>query len=66
MTKKERLDPDIIKGSHKKRIASGSGTTIQDVNNLLKQYDQTKTLMKGLNGGNASKLMSKLQSRMRF
>ena len=66
MTKEEREHPDIIKGSRKKRIAEGSATTIQDVNNLLKQYDQTKTLMKGLNGGNASKLMSKLQSRMRF
>ena len=50
MTKKERLDPDIIKGSHKKRIASGSGTSIQDVNILLKQFNQTKDLMKQFNG----------------
>ena len=50
MTKKERLDPDIIKGSHKKRIASGSGTTIQDVNILLKQFNQAKELMKQMNG----------------
>lgn len=50
MTKRERLDPDIIKGSHKRRIASGSGTTIQDVNILLKQFNQSKELMKQMNG----------------
>lgn len=50
MTKKERLDPDIIKGSHKRRIAMGSGTSIQDVNILLKQFNQSRELMKQLNG----------------
>lgn len=50
MTRKERLDPDIIKGSHKKRIAAGSGTTIQDVNILLKQFNQSRELMKQFNG----------------
>ncbi|MGN0961154.1 MAG: signal recognition particle protein [Christensenellales bacterium] len=50
MTPKERQDPDIIKGSQKKRIASGSGTTIQDVNILLKQFNQSKELMKQFNG----------------
>lgn len=50
MTKKERLDPDIIKGSQKKRIAMGSGTTIQDVNILLKQFNQSRELMKQMNG----------------
>lgn len=50
MTKKERRNPDIIKASQKKRIASGSGTTIQDVNRLLKQFEQSKELMKQLNG----------------
>lgn len=50
MTKKERLDPDIIKGSQKKRIASGSGTTIQDINILLKQFNQSKEMMKMMNG----------------
>jgi len=50
MTKKERQDPDIIKGSHKKRIADGSGTTIQDVNLLLKQFSQAKDMMKQFNG----------------
>ena len=50
MTKKERQDPDIIKGSHKKRIANGSGTSIQDVNILLKQFSQTRDMMKQMNG----------------
>ena len=50
MTKKERLDPDILKGSHKKRIAAGSGTSIQDVNILLKQFNQSKEMMKQFNG----------------
>ncbi len=50
MTKKERQDPDIIKGSHKRRIASGSGTTIQDVNILLKQFNQSKEMMKQFSG----------------
>lgn len=46
MTVKERRNPDILKASHKKRIADGSGTGIQDVNALLKQMEQTKELMK--------------------
>ncbi len=46
MTKAERQDPDIIKGSQKKRIAAGSGTSIQEVNSLLKQFYQSKELMK--------------------
>lgn len=50
MTPKERNNPELIKGSHKKRIASGSGTTIQDVNLLLKQFEQTKMLMKQFSG----------------
>ena len=51
MTKAERENPDIIKGSHKKRIAMGSGTSIQDVNILLKQFSQTKDLMRQFNSG---------------
>ena len=51
MTKAERQNPDIIKGSQKKRIAMGSGTTIQDVNILLKQFSQSRELMKQLNSG---------------
>lgn len=45
MTPAERQNPDIIKGSHKKRIAAGSGTTIQDINSLLKQFAQVREMM---------------------
>jgi len=51
MTKYERLHPDVLKASHKKRIANGSGTSIQQVNSLLKQFSQTKDLMKQFNNG---------------
>lgn len=51
MTKKERTDPTIINSSRKKRIAAGSGTTVQEINQLLKQFDQTKQLIKQLKGG---------------
>jgi signal recognition particle subunit SRP54 len=46
MTRKERQTPDIIKASRKRRIAGGSGTTVQDVNRLLKQFDDMRTMMK--------------------
>lgn len=50
MTKKERVNPDIINASRRKRIAAGSGTTIQDVNRLLKNFEQTKKMMKQFAG----------------
>ena len=46
MTRQERLKPEIINGSRRKRIANGSGTTVEDVNKLLKQFDQMKKMMK--------------------
>ncbi len=49
MTMKERRQPDIIKASRKKRIASGSGTTVQEINKLLKQFDDMTTVMKRMN-----------------
>jgi signal recognition particle subunit SRP54 len=49
MTQKERRTPDIIKASRKKRIASGSGTSVQEVNRLLKQFDDMSTMMKRMN-----------------
>ncbi len=51
MTPKERTDPSIINSSRKKRIAAGSGTSVQEINQLLKQFDQTKLLIKQLKGG---------------
>jgi signal recognition particle subunit SRP54 len=49
MTKKERKLPDIIKASRKKRIAAGSGTSVQEVNKLLKQFEDMSTMMKRMN-----------------
>ena len=46
MTKREREKPDILNASRKKRIAQGSGTTVEEVNKLLRQFEQTRTLMK--------------------
>ncbi|MGN1259376.1 MAG: signal recognition particle protein [Christensenellales bacterium] len=66
MTPQERENPDIIKGSRKKRIAEGSATSIQDVNMLLKQYEQTKQLMKNMNNGKMNKLLSKFGAKYNF
>ena len=49
MTPKERETPDLIDGSRKKRIAAGSGTSLQEVNNLLKQFDEMRKMMKKMN-----------------
>ncbi len=51
MTKRERVEPSIINSSRKKRIAAGSGTSVQEINQLLKQFEQTKQLMKQLRSG---------------
>ena len=59
MTKKERLNPDLIKASNRKRIAEGSATTIQDVNSLMKQFEQTKQMMKNMNNGKLQKMFGK-------
>ena len=52
MTPKERRNPDIIKSSRKTRIAKGSGTSVQEVNKLLQQFDQMKKMMKQISNGN--------------
>ncbi|QGX41249.1 signal recognition particle protein [Permianibacter aggregans] len=58
MTPQERAKPDLIKGSRKRRIAMGSGTQVQDVNRLLKQYDQMNTMMKKMSSkGGLMKMM---------
>jgi signal recognition particle subunit SRP54 len=49
MTIKERRAPDIIKANRKKRIAAGSGTSVQEVNRLLKQYDDMSSMLKKMN-----------------
>ncbi len=57
MTPQERRHPDLIKGSRKRRIATGAGVQVQDVNRLLKQYTQMRKMMKKLKGGNMTKMM---------
>ncbi len=52
MTKKERKNPDIIKASRKQRIATGSGSSVQDVNKLLNQFEQMQKMMKMMKNGN--------------
>ena len=59
MTKEERNNPDIIKGSRRKRIAAGSASTIQEVNALIKQYEQTKLLMKNANNGKLARMFGR-------
>ena len=52
MTEQEKKDPSIIKASRKTRIAKGSGTSVQEVNRLLQQFDQMKKMMKQMSNGN--------------
>jgi signal recognition particle subunit SRP54 len=65
MTVAERRNPDLLKASRKKRIAAGSGTSVQDVNKLLKQFDDMSTMMKRMNkmGGQAA-MMRQMQAAM--
>ena len=64
MTPDERQMPQIINGSRRKRIAAGSGTTIQEVNRLLKQFEDTRKMMKMMNSG-AAKNMARMMGAMR-
>jgi signal recognition particle subunit SRP54 len=70
MTARERADHEIINGSRRKRIASGSGTTVQDVNNLLRQYAQMRKMFKTMGGGGGMKaqqrMLSQMQGRQKF
>ncbi|HIE6164308.1 TPA: signal recognition particle protein [Proteus mirabilis] len=64
MTKKERQKPEIIKGSRKRRIAMGSGTQVQDVNRLLKQFDDMQRMMKKMKKGGLAKMMRGMKGMM--
>ncbi len=70
MTNKERRDHELINGSRRKRIATGSGTTVQEVNNLLRQYAQMRKMFKTMGGGGGMKaqqrMMSQMQGKQRF
>ena len=65
MTPEERANPIILNGSRRKRIAAGSGTTVQDVNKLIKQFDETKKMMKMITGSKGSRLMQSMMPNMR-
>jgi len=61
MTPEERSNPKVINGSRRKRIADGSGTTVQDVNRLLKQFDETRRMMQMMTDkNNARKMMGRM------
>ena len=64
MTPEERSIPSVINGSRKKRIAKGSGTTVQEVNQLLKQFNQMSKMMKMMQGGGGRKMMQ-MMNKMR-
>lgn len=61
MTLRERRFPAVIKGSHKQRISGGSGTEIQDINHLLRQFDQMQKMMRKMKGGRMMQMMKQLQ-----
>ncbi len=62
MTKEERRRPEILKASRKRRIAKGSGTSVQEVNQLLKQYEQINDMMKKMGGGGMLKMMGQMKN----
>lgn len=64
MTMKEREHPELIKGSRKKRIAAGSGTQVQDVNRMLKQFTQMQKMMKKMQKGGMKGMMRNMQGMM--
>ena len=61
MTPEERSEPKVINASRKKRIAKGSGTTVQEVNQLLKQFNQMGKMMKMMQGGGGRKMMQMMK-----
>ena len=67
MTPEERQKPKIINGSRRKRIARGSGSTIQDVNRLMKQFEDTRNMMRMMTkGGGGRKKMARMMGSMPF
>ena len=62
MTPQERTNPEILNGTRRTRIAKGSGTSIQEVNRLLKQFDQTRKMMKMVTGANMKGMMGRMKN----
>ena len=65
MTPRERTNPEILNSSRRRRIAAGSGTNLQEVNRLIKQFDQTRKMMKMITSGNMSQMMANARMRGR-
>lgn len=65
MTLEERRDPALIKASRKRRIAAGSGTSVQEINVLLKQFREMQTMMKQFRGGGRNNMLSRLMGQVR-
>ncbi len=63
MTPKERTNPEIINGSRRQRIAAGSGTKVQEVNKLIKQFDETRKMMRMMTNGGGKAMMKNLRRR---
>ena len=64
MTPAERAKPELIKATRKRRIAAGAGVQVQEVNRMLNQYEQMRTMMKKLKGGNLQKMMRGMKGMM--
>jgi signal recognition particle subunit SRP54 len=62
MTKEERENPSLLNGSRRRRIAEGSGTSIAEINRLVKQFEDTRKMMKNMAGGGAAKAMRAMGS----
>ena len=60
MTPRERTHPEILNSSRRQRIAKGSGTNIQEVNRLIKQFDQMRKMMKMMTGSKMGQMMGKM------
>jgi signal recognition particle subunit SRP54 len=61
MTRAERAKPEVIKASRKRRIATGAGVTVQEVNRLLNQFEQTQKMMKMMAKGGMAKMMRNMK-----
>ncbi len=64
MTRAERVKPEIIKASRKRRIAAGAGVPVQEVNRVLKQFEQMQKMMKAMKGGNMARMMQRMKGFM--
>jgi signal recognition particle subunit SRP54 len=62
MTPLERRKPDLLKATRKRRVAAGAGVQVQEVNRLLKQYEQMRDMMKKMKGGGMMKMMKRMGS----